>query len=82
MSTPCELLECAAIQVTSRLKSFIFATYYRSPSSPSKWQDLFEESLEYLLSLNLRLVISGDFNHNLLKDSSFASKIAVNYGLR
>ena len=80
MSTPCELLECVAIKVNSRLKSFIFATYYRPPSCPVKWQDLFEESLQYLLSLNLPLVISGNFNHNLLKDSPFADNIAANYG--
>ena len=80
--SPCAPLKCVALKVMSRIKSFIFATYYRPPSSKANWLDLFSDSLEYLLSFNLPLVVSGDFNINLRSDSTFADNMKADFDLK
>jgi exonuclease III len=81
-SMQCAAVEFAAIKVSSRLKTIIFACFYRPPSSKAEWIPKFNESIEYLQSLNLPLCIMGDFNKNLLSDRSFADDIDTNYGLK
>jgi exonuclease III len=80
--TPCSALECVAIKVTSRLKTMIFACFYRPPSSKVEWISCFHECIDYFQSLNLPLCILGDFNVNLLTHSSFADDLEEVYCLR
>jgi exonuclease III len=81
-STPCLLLECAAVKLTSRLKSILVVCIYRPPSSKAEWVTRYHNCLEYLLSLKMPLVITGDFNYDLLSDTSFAVNINAAYNLK
>ena len=81
-SMPCKHTECAALKVTCGLNSFIYATFYRPPLSSFNWLSLFDDSLEYLLSLNMPVVITEDVNFNLLIDSTFADNINAHFNLK
>ena len=81
-STPCSSLECAAIKVTCRLKTSIFVCVYCKLSSKVDWYNHFNDCVDYLQTLNLPIVIAGDFNINLKSDHSFADEIKVTHGLK
>ena len=64
-----EILECIWVEIKPiNSKSFLVAHIYRPPNSTIQWNDLFEESLEKALGLELEMYILGDFNRDLLKD--------------
>ena len=81
-ATPCSALECAVVKVTSRLKSALIVCIYRPPSSKAEWEVKFNECLDYLHSLNLPLLIAGDFNVNLRTNDSFAEDLKACYSLK
>lgn len=64
-----EMLECIWVEIKPmNSKSFLVAHIYRPPNSTIQWNDLFEESLEKALGLELEMYILGDFNRDLLND--------------
>ena len=64
-----EMLECIWVEIKPiNSKSFLVAHMYRPPNSAIQWNDLFEESLEKALGLELEMYILGDFNRDLLND--------------
>ena len=81
-STPCADLECAAIKISSHLKAMIIACFYRPPKSKAEWISKFHDCADYLHSFNLPLCVIGDFNLNLLADTSFADDLEATYFLK
>ena len=81
-STPCAAVECAIIKISCHLIAMLFACFYRPPSKKAEWMTQFYDCIDYLQSLNLPLCITGDFNADMLKDSSFVDDIEATYYLR
>lgn len=51
-------------------KSFLICYCYRPPSSTSEWVEKFEQSLEKANVENKEIILLGDFNFNLLNETS------------
>ncbi|KAK3084222.1 hypothetical protein FSP39_010249 [Pinctada imbricata] len=49
-------------------KSFLYCSVYRPPSANTSWVDLFATEIEKATCGNEEIIISGDFNIDLLKD--------------
>ena len=75
-------IEALTTRVKFRLRSCVISCIYRSPSSKASWETFFHSFLDLLTRDSSPLVITGNFNHYLLKNTVFADNLDKCYSLK
>ena len=76
-------LEVFTIKVNlSHVKAYVVCSAYRPPSSKALWLPAFNAYVSQLTILRGNCIITGDFNHDLLKSIAFSDELAESLGLK
>ena len=76
-------IQIIAIKISPLLsKSSVIICVYRPPSSSSSWLDSFFAVISKFCSLYPTITITGDFNIDLLKSSTFSDGLSSDFGFQ
>ena len=77
------MLEVLTIKVNlSHGKAYVVCYAYRPPLSKALWLPAFNAYVSQLTILTGNCIITGDFNHDLLKSTAFSDELAESLGLK
>ena len=80
-------IECSLEVLTIKVnllhgKAYVVCCAYRPPSSKALWLPTFNAYVSQLTILTGNCIITGDFNHDLLKSIAFSDELAESLGLK
>ena len=78
---PSSIEHCALRITPLRGQEFIICCIYRPPSAKSEWCEHMRSFMQSLVDARLPLLIIGDINIDLMKDSSLADNLRAEYHL-
>ena len=83
LSVTTSKVEHCALSVSSShgCQALILCCIYRPPKSPAAWMTHFHDLLDGLCSHQLPIVVLGDFNVDLFRDTSIADELKMKYHL-
>ena len=78
---PSSVEHCALRITPLRSQEFIICCIYRPPSAKSEWCEHIRSLMQSLVDARLPLLITGDINIDLMKDSLLADNLRAEYHL-
>ena len=68
--------ECMYVKLSCDHRNIVFGSVYRPPSANAEYYEHIFHDIDYVFSLNMELIIAGDFNFDLLSQyTSVSSKV-------
>jgi hypothetical protein len=63
-------VECIWLELRFKTKKYLYGTFYIPPNSNAQvWEDI-EQSIDLALTCNIDIIVTGDFNVNMLRSTS------------
>ena len=76
-------LEYAVIKIcTANTNALTVCYVYKLPKSKASWHTAFTNLMNHLTYTGAPVLVTGDFNIDLLTDSSFSNEVLMNFGLQ
>lgn len=63
-------IECIWLELRFKTKKYLYGTFYIPPNSNAQVCEDIEQSIDLALTCNIDIIVTGDFNVNMLRNTS------------
>lgn len=63
-------VECIWLELRFKTKKYLYGTFYIPPNSNAQVCEDIEQSIDLALTCNIDIIVTGDFNVNMLRNTS------------